>query len=72
MVQARPGRHWHLSICFRDGNIREAPATWWLRLLFGEAGAKQAGSVDSVRNDTLRFLVPEGQSSPPTARKMGW
>jgi hypothetical protein len=54
------GRHWHLSRRFRDGNIREALATWWLRLLFGEAGAKQAKPVASVRNDTLQFLVLEG------------
>jgi hypothetical protein len=35
-------------------------ADWWLRLLFGEAGAKQARPVESARNDTLQFLVPEG------------
>ena len=47
-------------IRFRDGNIRESLAAWWLRLLFGGAGAKQARPVDSVRKDTLEFPVPEG------------
>jgi len=48
------------SICFRDGSIRAALAAWWLRLPFGEADAKQARPVESIRNDTLQFLVPEG------------
>ena len=47
-------------ICFRDGNIREALAAWWLRLLFGEIGTKQARPVDSVRNDTLEFPAGSG------------
>jgi hypothetical protein len=40
--------------------IQAALAAWWLRLLSGEAGAKQIKPVESVRNDTLQFLMLEG------------
>jgi hypothetical protein len=53
------GRHWHLSISFWDGAVRESLAKWWLRCLFGIGADHNAQLVESSRTGAIQFLVKE-------------